>query len=667
MKRKNSKVIVFILLLLVCISTASALTNEQSPNMQDGQIGMDPKAATVVSAESFDVTVIGSSSEQIDDVYVELIYDTNKLQLDGANPIVVNLPTSWQSKRINTDTAGKIIIEYSAFFDVTRVTGTFDIATLSFKLKPAATGLTTISINPDTDRLLVAGVNSVSYSPTVATMTITAEDECDNACTDGSRGCNDDDDNGWRCELLDDDCYYQIPFACDVGTTCSGGTCVGCGNGVVDAGEQCDGTNLNGITCISDTEYAGGILRCTSDCEFDASDCCKHTCEIGDKICDTQTSYSTCILGGNGCRSYSDAISCGTTACSNGQCESNSIDYDGWVMFVSKDPHDGDFSSGSLTGIEGANKICQDDADASDSIVNGKYIALLSMGGSNSAEYYNIIDALEDTGKFVNVQNQVIALSSAELFDDDDVIATNDLSGAVRYQANGEQAIGSSFVWTGTKKDGTFDSPDDCNDWSSSAGSGVFGTIGQQYIFYGDDGDPATSDYGYYRNYYWIYKQQGICANSYLLYCVQVADSDAPTCLEDQTDCSGTCTDILNDLNNCGGCGISCGDHATCAASYCVCDSDYTMNGGVCTLPGVSSCTEQEDCADDEYCLINNICVPRGETSVANYLPGDTDCSGTVTTTDVGILFNILNASGTDYNQKRSAFYTAFSIPDPCA
>jgi len=45
-----------------------------------------------------------------------------------------------------------------------------------------------------------------------------------------------------------------------------------CGNGIIEAGEECDATNLNNKQC-TDFGYTGGTLSCTEDCEFDKSDC----------------------------------------------------------------------------------------------------------------------------------------------------------------------------------------------------------------------------------------------------------------------------------------------------------------------------------------------------------------------------------------------------------
>ena len=46
-----------------------------------------------------------------------------------------------------------------------------------------------------------------------------------------------------------------------------------CGNGIIDDGEQCDGGNLGGFTCV-DLGYDGGTLACDMiTCTFDASGC----------------------------------------------------------------------------------------------------------------------------------------------------------------------------------------------------------------------------------------------------------------------------------------------------------------------------------------------------------------------------------------------------------
>lgn len=47
---------------------------------------------------------------------------------------------------------------------------------------------------------------------------------------------------------------------------------LGCGNGVVDGGEQCDQSDLGGATCASEG-FAAGTLRCGPDCVFNTVGC----------------------------------------------------------------------------------------------------------------------------------------------------------------------------------------------------------------------------------------------------------------------------------------------------------------------------------------------------------------------------------------------------------
>lgn len=83
---------------------------------------------------------------------------------------------------------------------------------------------------------------------------------------------------------------------------------VSCGNNVIDPGEECDGTNLNGETCIGNG-FDGGIISCTPVCKLDKSLCtdCGNGIREGAEECDGSD------LGGQTCqtRGYvSGTLSC---------------------------------------------------------------------------------------------------------------------------------------------------------------------------------------------------------------------------------------------------------------------------------------------------------------------------------------------------------------------
>jgi hypothetical protein len=62
------------------------------------------------------------------------------------------------------------------------------------------------------------------------------------------------------------------PYVCDSGSHLCVAVPGTCGNGVVDAGEQCDGANLAGQTCATRGMQGAG-LACRVDCTFDLSAC----------------------------------------------------------------------------------------------------------------------------------------------------------------------------------------------------------------------------------------------------------------------------------------------------------------------------------------------------------------------------------------------------------
>ncbi len=76
-------------------------------------------------------------------------------------------------------------------------------------------------------------------------------------------------------KLKSTDCVFPevVGKGGSINDTAIGGKCEACGNGVLDPGEQCDGTNLSGKSCL-DFGYSSGNLTCLN-CSFNVSNCTK--------------------------------------------------------------------------------------------------------------------------------------------------------------------------------------------------------------------------------------------------------------------------------------------------------------------------------------------------------------------------------------------------------
>ena len=98
-----------------------------------------------------------------------------------------------------------------------------------------------------------------------------------------------------------------------------------CGDGNVDAGEDCDGSDLNGATCTS-LGFDEGTLACDTSCGFETTSCCNthasYACSDGDLYyydsCGTREDvYKSCPQGcdSTGCLAYADSSTSLPTDC----------------------------------------------------------------------------------------------------------------------------------------------------------------------------------------------------------------------------------------------------------------------------------------------------------------------------------------------------------------
>ena len=136
-----------------------------------------------------------------------------------------------------------------------------------------------------------------------------------------------------------------------------------CGNGLIDNGEQCEGTNLNGFSCV-DLGFMDGELACGADCLFDATDCSEVVCGDGliggNETCDGEAlAEQSCeTLGYTGgelacsddCSAF-DESGCYTAVCGDG-------------MVSGPEPCDGEDLGGNSCvdlGFGGGELACLDD------------------------------------------------------------------------------------------------------------------------------------------------------------------------------------------------------------------------------------------------------------------------------------------------------------------
>lgn len=104
-----------------------------------------------------------------------------------------------------------------------------------------------------------------------------------------------------------------------LGTLNVGVTVTDCGNNNAEGTEECDGTDLNGQSCIG-LGYDGGTLNCDSNCTYDTSSCATTSPTCGNNIKEAGEACDGTDLNGASCSNF--GFSNGTLAC-YGNCTYN--------------------------------------------------------------------------------------------------------------------------------------------------------------------------------------------------------------------------------------------------------------------------------------------------------------------------------------------------------
>lgn len=119
---------------------------------------------------------------------------------------------------------------------------------------------------------LTCAANCQSYTTSQCVAVVT----CGNGILDPGEECDGTRLNNQTCQTRG---YQSGTLRCSTGCHFLTSQCVAppnCGNGVINTGEQCDGSNLNNQTCVS-RGFRSGTLTCGNNCQFVTAQCVSAT------------------------------------------------------------------------------------------------------------------------------------------------------------------------------------------------------------------------------------------------------------------------------------------------------------------------------------------------------------------------------------------------------
>ncbi len=132
---------------------------------------------------------------------------------------------------------------------------------------------------------------------------------CGNGMVNLGEACDGAALNGQTCAGLG---YDRGTLSCTAACNYDVSHCVACGDGVIGGTEQCDSTNLGGNTCVS-LGFAGGSLSCDAGCNLDDSNCslCGNGVVNNGEECDGGNfAGSTCVSLGHSAGSLTCNADC---------------------------------------------------------------------------------------------------------------------------------------------------------------------------------------------------------------------------------------------------------------------------------------------------------------------------------------------------------------------
>jgi hypothetical protein len=134
---------------------------------------------------------------------------------------------------------------------------------------------------------------------------------CGNGIQNPGEACDGHDFGGASC-MSETQRGGTLQCNADCTLDVAGCTLASCGNGIAEEGESCDGSDLGGGTCAS-IGYASGQLACNVDCAYDVTTCCSDSCPAAGTAECVSNSVRTCVQEASGCLAW-QLTDCGATS-----------------------------------------------------------------------------------------------------------------------------------------------------------------------------------------------------------------------------------------------------------------------------------------------------------------------------------------------------------------
>lgn len=133
--------------------------------------------------------------------------------------------------------------------------------------------------------------------------------ECGNGIAEGDEDCDGDDLRDYSCADVVE--HSDGTLGCSGSCTFVTAACVlpeECGDGFIAGDEECDGNDLDGLTCQDMGDFSGGSLVCNDDCTISTTNC-EADCSLANweecnnlgqnQCCDHNEMPSSCMFLGN--------------------------------------------------------------------------------------------------------------------------------------------------------------------------------------------------------------------------------------------------------------------------------------------------------------------------------------------------------------------------------